>query len=133
MRLQSVELWRCEVDGGSENWNTTFFTFMAYRLPRWTTENDIEQSMQAMSVLSQGMPGLQTDSEESETDEDMPGLQNDSVESETDEEPSEHALEYVRVQFYVMHWEVDGVVVILSVVRPHASVRGGLIHNIALL
>ena len=87
------------------------------RLPRWHTENDCEQSMQAMSVLSQGMgPGLETDSEE----------------SETDEEPSEHALEYVRVQFYVMHWEVDGVVVILRVVRPPASLMG-LIHNIALL
>lgn len=58
---------RCEVDGGSENWNKTFFTFMAYlvgtgvytnthviRLPRWHTENDCDQSMQAMSVLSHG-------------------------------------------------------------------------------
>ena len=108
-------LLRCEVDGGTENWNKTFFTFMGYlvgtgvytnthviRLPRWHTENDCEQSMQAMSVLSQGMgPGLETDSEE----------------SETDEEPSEHALEYVRVHFDVTHWEVDGVLVILSVGR----------------
>ena len=52
--------------------------YLAYRLPRWPTENDSEQSMQAMSVLSQGMPGLITDSEESETDEEGPGLQTDS-------------------------------------------------------
>ena len=61
-----------------------------------------------------------------------PVLGTDSEESETDEEPSEDALEYVRVQYYVMHWEVDGVVVILSVVRPPASLTG-LIYNIALL
>ena len=90
---------------------------MAYRLARWPTENDIEQSMQAMSVLRRGMPALIADSEESETDEDMPGIQTDSVESESDEEPREHALAYVRVHFDVTHWEVDGVLVILSVGR----------------
>ena len=64
------------------------------------------------------------------------GLGTDSGESETDEDPTDDALEYVRVQYYVMQREVDGqvdfVVVILSVVRPPASLMG-LIYNLALV
>ena len=98
-------------------------------------------------------PGLGTDSGESETDEDatdedvdyvrlgMPILlDDDSTESsdlETDEVQTVDALEYVRVQYYVMHWDVDGVMhycvnVILRVVMPPASLTG-LNYNIALL
>ena len=56
-----------EMDGGPENWCLCFFSFCAYlvatrvyarveliRLPRWHTENDCDQSMQAMSVLAHG-------------------------------------------------------------------------------
>jgi hypothetical protein len=57
-----------------------------------------------------------------------PGLETDSGESETDEDPTDDALEYVRVQYYVLQKEVDGqvdfVMVILSVVRPTASLMG---------
>ena len=72
-------------------------------------------------------PGLETVSGESETD-----ILLDSTESsdlETDEVQTVDALEYVRVQYYVMHWDVDGVMyyfvnVILRVVMPPASLTG---------
>jgi hypothetical protein len=79
------------------------------------------------------------DSDDSETDigTDMgPGIETDSEESETDEDLSDDALEYVRVLYIVMLREVEGqvdsVVVILSVVRPPASLMG-LIYNLALM
>jgi hypothetical protein len=73
-------------------------------------------------------------SESSASESSAPGLLTDSGESETDEDATDD--EYVRVQYRVLHKEVDGqvdfVVVILSVVRPPASLMG-LIYNLALV
>jgi hypothetical protein len=119
-----------------------------YLVDRWFRRDPISSDRVPSESSA---PGLETDSGESETDEDATDedvdyrrlgmlILLDSTESsdlETDEVQTVDALEYVRVQYYVMHWDVDGVMhyfvnVILRVVMPPASLTG-LNYNIALL